>query len=74
LQDLSINTADRATTKNTGGPNTITNPPRIPRILPHPKPGIFSTVHINEGMKKIQGNTASPKLTFPILLDFIIIL
>jgi hypothetical protein len=66
--------AARATTKNTGGPDIITNPPRVTRILPHPKPGIFSTVMINPDMKKIQGNKASPKLTFPILLDFIIIL
>lgn len=52
----------------------ITNHPRVPRIRPQPKPGIFSTLHSNVGMTKIQGNTASPKLTFPILLDFIVIL
>ena len=74
LHSLSINIATRDTKRNTGGPYKITNPPRILKIRTHPKPGTFSTVHINAGMAKIQGNTANSKLTFPIVLDFIAIL
>jgi hypothetical protein len=74
LQCLSINIATRDTKRNTGGPYAIRNPPRVLKILTQPKPGTFSTVHINVGMAKIQGNTASSKLIFPIALDFIAIL
>jgi len=74
LQCLSIKIATRDTKSNTGGPYKITNPPRVLNIWTHPKPGTFSTVHINVGMAKIQGNTANSKLIFPIVLDFIAIL
>ena len=73
LQFLSIKIATRDTKRNTGGPNTITNPPRILKIRTHPKPGTFSTVHINTGMAKIQGNTANSMLIFPIVPDFILV-
>jgi hypothetical protein len=52
-----------------GGPNNIRNPPRIPSIEPHPKPGqrnICSTVII-------QGDKASQKEVFPKPLDFIML-
>jgi hypothetical protein len=71
LQCLSINIATMDTKRNSGGPYKITNPPRVLKIRIHPKPGTFSTVHINVGMAKIQGNTANSKLIFPIVLDFI---
>jgi hypothetical protein len=74
LQCLSIKIATKDTARNTGGPYKITNPPRVLNIRTHPKPGMFSTVHINVGMAKIHGNTANSKLIFPIVLDFIAIL
>ena len=58
----------RATANDRGGPNKIKVPPRNPRIVPQPKPGILiicSTV-------KNQGDKASQKLIFPGIVDFII--
>jgi len=74
LQCLSMNIATKDTKRNTGGPNTITNPPRVRKMRTQPKPGIFSTVHINVGITKIHGNTANSKLIFPSVVDFILFL
>jgi len=67
--DLSLSSATRPTKNMKGGPNIMRIPPRSPRTVPHPKPGTSS---ISATIKN-QGNTARPKLSLPILLDFILL-
>jgi hypothetical protein len=65
--DLSINIATRPAANDTGGANIIKTPARSPKIEPHPKPGSLT----NCAPAESQGDTASQKLIFPIILDFI---
>lgn len=65
---LSLIVAIIPNTKANGGPSNIMNPPRIPSMEPHPKPGQPS----NCNPIKNHGDTAKNKLNFPKLLDFIV--
>ena len=67
--DFLLSRATIPTKNMKGGPNIMRIPPRNPRTVPHPKPGILSI----PAATKNQGNTARPKLIFPILLDFILL-
>ena len=68
--DLSINMPTRPTANDTGGANIIRIPARIPKGEPHPKPGSPA----NCAPAASQGEMASQKLIFPIILDFILLL
>jgi hypothetical protein len=67
--DLSLIIVKKLTTNAKGGPNTIEIPARspIPKIPPHPKPGIL---RICAAIKN-HGANASPKLIFPAIVEFI---
>jgi hypothetical protein len=67
--DLPINIATRPTANDTGGANIIRIPARSPKTEPHPKPGSLTNCVPAES----QGDTASQKLIFPIILDFILL-
>jgi len=67
--DLPINMATRPTANDTGGANIIRTPARSPKREPHPEPGSLTNCVPAES----QDDTASQKLIFPIILDFILL-
>lgn len=68
-REVSLVMAKRPTAKNTGGPNMMRIPPRVPRRAPHPKPGHPSMCTT----PKIQGDKAKKKLVLPNVSDFILL-
>ena len=67
--DFLLSRATIPTKNMKGGPNMMRIPPRNPRTVPHPKPGIPSI----PATPKNQGDTAKTKLFFPIEVDFILL-
>ena len=68
MQDLFRITASKPNPNETAGPSNIRNPPRTPKIEPHPKPGQPR----NWSTAKNHGDIANAKLIFPNKLDFIV--